>query len=88
MQVTNIYFSKIIKLDNRLREFNFRKLPNTENNYHVDVTDDRGHRIMFTMYPDAENTWHISSPEVPQWIQFAQGMLGELIESETTTMRD
>ena len=35
MQITNIYFSKIIKLENRLREFNFRKLPNTNNNFHV-----------------------------------------------------
>jgi iron only hydrogenase large subunit-like protein len=85
MQITNIYFSKIIKLENRLREFNFRKLPNTNNNFHVDVTDDRGQRIMFTMYPDAEHTWHISTTEVPGWIHYAQNILGQLIENKTTS---
>ena len=83
MMATNIYFTKIIKLENRLREFNFRKLPNTDNNYHVDVTDDRGKRFMFRMFTDAEQTWHISTAEVPQWVQYAQNILGQLIENET-----
>jgi hypothetical protein len=82
MRATNIYFTKIIKLENRLREFNFRKLPNTDNKYHVDVTDDRGNRHMFTMYPDAEHIWHINASELPEWVHFAQNILGELIEKE------
>lgn len=85
MRVTNVYFSKIIKIENRLREFNFRKLPNTNNNFHVDVTDDRGQRIMFTMYSDADHTWRISNNEVPGWIQYAQNLLGQLIDNETST---
>jgi hypothetical protein len=82
MQPTNIYFTKIIKLENRLREFNFRKLPNTANNYHVDVTDDRGNRFMFHMFPDAEQSWHFSTTELPQFVHYAQNILGQLIENE------
>ena len=51
----------------------------------MDVTDDRGQRIMFTMYPDAEHTWHISTSEVPQWIHYAQNILGQLIENEVSS---
>ena len=84
MQATHIFFTKVIKLGDRLREFNFRKLPNTDNNYHVDVTDDRGVRFMFKMYPDAQQSWHISNSEIPQWISHANNILGQLIENETS----
>ena len=49
MKATNIYFSKIVKMGERLREFNFRKIPSTDNEFHVDVTDDRGNRHMFIL---------------------------------------
>jgi hypothetical protein len=86
MQATNIYFTKLIKLENRVREFNFRKLPNTVNNYHVDVTDDRGERFMFRMFPNAEQSWQLSTNELPQWVQYANNILGQLIENETATL--
>jgi len=82
MQATNISFSKLVKIDDYVREVNFRKLPNTDNKYHVDVTDDRGHRIMFTMHKDAENRWQFSSQQLPVWLQFSENKLGELIEQE------
>jgi hypothetical protein len=79
MQVTNVYFSKIIKVGERLREFNFRKLPNTTNSFHVDVTDDRGQRIIFTMFLDEERNWKISSQNLPLWVSLAEGSLASII---------
>lgn len=79
MQVTNVYFSKIIKVGDRLREFNFRKLPGAVNSFHVDVTDDRGQRIIFTMFKDEENSWKIASQNLPLWVNYAEGSLAEII---------
>ena len=80
MQVTNVYFSKIIKVGERLREFNFRKLPNATNSFHVDVTDDRGQRIIFTMFKDEENSWKIGSQNLPLWVNYAEASLASIIE--------
>jgi hypothetical protein len=86
MQATNIFFYKIIKINDRLREFNFRKLPNTNNNFHVDVTDDRGQRLMFTMYQDMEKAWRIAATSIPLWVHSAEDRLGEVIEFETKSL--
>ena len=40
----NIHFTRLIKAAGRLREFNFRKLP--DHLFHVDVSDERGNRII------------------------------------------
>jgi hypothetical protein len=46
----NIQFTRTIKADNRLREFNFRKLGGLQEGvFTIDVVDDRGNRIMFKM---------------------------------------
>jgi hypothetical protein len=81
----NIAFTKLIKTDNRLREFNFRKLPDSEKQglFHVDVSDDRGNRIVFHMKKEsADKQWKISTVPVPQWIQNAETKLHEQIEIE------
>jgi len=38
---------------------------------------------MFKMYPDAQQSWQISNIELPQWVQTANNILGQLIENET-----
>ena len=80
MQVINIYFSKVIKVSDRLREFNFRKLPNAQNGFHVDVTDDRGQRIIFNMFKDEDKNWRIASQDLPTWVNFAESSLHSIIE--------
>jgi len=78
--IRNIHFTKLLKTAGRVREFNFRKLPG-ENLFHIDVSDDRGNRIVFKIQKEG-NHWHILQGDVPQWIQESEKKLGELIEEE------
>jgi hypothetical protein len=79
MRATNISFSRIIKLGDRLREFNFRKVPGT-NNYTVNVTDDKGQRILFTLRKNVEGSWMMEGVNLPLWLQFSESRLGGEIE--------
>ena len=48
--IKNIQFTKLVKAEGRLREFNFRKQNKLEDSvFTVDVSDDRGNRIIFSM---------------------------------------
>src|SRR5436190_2155587 len=47
--IRNIQFSKLIKVNGRLKEFNFRKPNSKESPFTVDVIDDRANRIIFHM---------------------------------------
>ncbi len=78
----NIQFTKTIKADNRLREFNFRKIGGLEEStFTVDVVDDRGNRIMFRMRKN-DNAWKIVSQPLPDWILKNEKSFHELIEEE------
>ncbi|HVG14728.1 MAG TPA: hypothetical protein VM935_07200 [Chitinophagaceae bacterium] len=77
----NVYFSKIIKAGERQREFNFRQLSEgADHRYHVDVNDDKGNRIIFSMYRDAEGKWKTSAQKLPLWIHNAEIILGDAID--------
>jgi hypothetical protein len=76
----NIAFSKIIKINERNWEFNFRKLPADYLSYHVDVTDDKGGRIQFSMYKSANGIWRATSNRLPLWITASEILIGEHIE--------
>jgi len=80
--VKNIQFTRTIKADNRLREFNFRKLGGLQEGiFTVDVVDDRGNRIMFRMQKD-DNTWRIVNQPLPEWIISSERVFNDLIEEE------
>jgi hypothetical protein len=80
--IKNIQFTKLIKAEGRLREFNFRK-PNglEEALTTVDVSDDRGHRIIFNMKKEG-GSWRIVQQPVPNWITQLEDKLSELIDEE------
>ncbi|HZH00076.1 MAG TPA: hypothetical protein VEY32_03285 [Flavisolibacter sp.] len=66
----NIYFSKVIKAGERQREFNFRQLSiHTDHSYFVDVPDDKGQRVSFTMKQVDEGQWQPEGDHLPAWIQ-------------------
>jgi hypothetical protein len=78
----NIQFSKLVKADGRLREFNFRKINGiAESLFTVDVSDDRGYRIMFRMRKDGEH-WKILEELLPKWIMENENVFHDLIEEE------
>ena len=48
--IKNIQFTRNLKVNGLVREFNFRKISGPPDElFHVDVVDDRGNRIMFRM---------------------------------------
>ncbi len=81
LQVTkNIQFSRLIKAEDRLREFNFRKMGGiNEGIFSVDVADDRGNRILFKMQKE-ENNWKIIETGLPLWVTGSTTFLHEKIE--------
>lgn len=80
--VRNVQFTRLVKVDGRLREFNFRKLggPN-EGIFTVDVSDDRGNRILFRMKKE-DTAWKIIPQQLPGWVMEKETSFHELIEEE------
>ena len=76
----NIAFSKILKINDRLWEFNFRRLPGEYSSYYADVTNEHGTRIPFSIYKSADGTWRATSNKLPLWIASAESLIGETIE--------
>lgn len=78
----NIQFTKLVKTEGRLREFNFRRVNGlNESVFTIDVSDDRGNRIMFKM-EKKDNFWKIQEHQLPSWIMQAESAFHELIEEE------
>ncbi len=84
--IKNIQFTKLIKVDGQLREFNFRKVnAKNESKFTVDVSDDRGRRIIFTMIKD-DGSWKIVSPDdLPPSVAKNEPILHDIIEEELKT---
>lgn len=81
--IKNIQFTKVLKAEGRMREFNFRKPNGREQALTtVDVSDDRGHRIIFNMQKDDNNNWKIVPQQLPAWVIQLENKLSELIEEE------
>jgi hypothetical protein len=79
----NIQFTKLMKAEGRLREFNFRKLSGlNEGLMTVDVSDDRGNRIMFTMQKNGTAWQFYHDVVLPDWILEQEQNLSEAIEAE------
>jgi hypothetical protein len=81
----NIHFTKLVKVNGRLKEFNFRKLggPN-EGQFTVDVSDDRGNRILFRMQKE-QDSWKIfpqPPQQLPSWVMDKESTFHDLIEEE------
>ena len=81
--IKNIQFTKLVKAEGRLREFNFRKFRGDDGEmlFSVDVVDDRGNRISFRMKKESGN-WKIVPGLWPAWVINVENNLHELIEEE------
>jgi len=82
LSIKNIQFTKLLKADGCLREFNFRKTANEGKTiFNIDVTDDRSNRIIFNMQKQ-DDLWKIQTQQLPSWITKSETNLHELIEQE------
>jgi hypothetical protein len=79
----NIQFTKLIKAEGRLREFNFRKVNGLlEELFTVDVSDDRGNRIMFKMQKQGNEWLILTEQPLPEWVKSNSARFNEAIEEE------
>jgi len=80
--IKNIQFTRLIKADGHLREFNFRKLTGFQDElFTVDVSDDRGNRIMFRMRKE-DGAWKIVAQPLPEWVIKNEAVFNDVIEEE------
>jgi hypothetical protein len=81
--IKNIQFTKLVKAEGRLREFNFRKYRGEDGEmlFSIDVVDDRGNRIIFRMKKE-ENNWKIMPGLWPTWVLGNEANFHTLIEEE------
>lgn len=80
--VRNIQFTRLIKAEGRLREFNFRKMMLLQDTlFSIDVVDDRGNRIMFRMNK-TDGGWQIIPQPLPAWITEQEKILSDMIQEE------
>lgn len=81
--IKNIQFTRLVKAEGRLREFNFRKYRADEGEFlfSVDVVDDRGNRILFRMRKE-DGGWKIVPAPLPTWVTNNEKVFDELIEEE------
>jgi hypothetical protein len=75
----NIAFTSLIKVRGRLREFNFRK--RSPSQYDVDTNDERGNRYFFKMEKQ-EDSWKISSADLPDWLTGIEDSIAAALEKE------
>ena len=77
-----VQFSLLVKAGGRLREFNFRKLRNTEEEalFTVNVCDEKDDRVFFTMTKN-EKDWAIPQ-QLPAWLSQSQKDLKKALEEE------
>jgi hypothetical protein len=80
--IRNIQFTRLIKVDGRLKEFNFRKLMNQgDERCSVDTVDERGNRIIFSVSKE-NGSWKLASALIPGWIVDYEKQLHDAIEEE------
>lgn len=78
----NIQFTKLIKANGRLKEFNFRKLNDHEEGmFTVDVVDERDSRVFFNIQK-VDNTWKLIKKPLPQWVLDNEDIFHQVIEEE------
>jgi hypothetical protein len=83
----NIQFTKLIKANGRLKEFNFRKLnDHKEGMFTVDVVDERDSRIFFSVQK-SEGGWKIIKQQgLPEWVSENEQIFHDVIEEEVRNL--
>jgi hypothetical protein len=75
----NIAFTSLIKINGRIREFNFRKRADLR--YDVDTNDEHGTRYFFKMVKE-EGVWKIDDNSLPEWLAGNENLIVAVIAKE------
>jgi hypothetical protein len=75
----NIAFTLLIKINGRIREFNFRKRGTSF--YDVDTNDERGNRYFFKMEKQAD-AWKINGTQLPGWLVDNESLISDAIANQ------
>ena len=79
----NIQFTKLIKANGRLKEFNFRKLnDHKEGMFTVDVVDERDNRVFFSVQKTDTGWKVVKQSQLPQWILENEQIFDDVIQEE------
>ena len=76
---TNIAFTLLIKVNGRLKEFNFRK--RSEVNYDANTNDELSSRYFFGMQK-IEGVWKITGKDLPAWLLDNEALISESLEKK------
>jgi hypothetical protein len=80
VKTVNVTFSKLVKLDSRQWEVNFRKLPTLPYQFHADTATLQGERIQFSIYRESDSSWRIAGRDIPEIISHSSDKLGSALE--------
>ncbi|MGK2863016.1 MAG: hypothetical protein ACSLE0_13865 [Chitinophagaceae bacterium] len=75
----NIAFTAHIKINGRIREYNFRKRSPVL--YDTDTSDERGNRFTFSMIKE-EDLWKIKDSKLPDWLIKSESLIHAAIVKE------
>jgi hypothetical protein len=79
-----IQFSKAIKANGVIREFNFLKIKTAAvPTYHVDVSDERGNRHYFSLVYENQG-WIIPKTTLPAWVMAVQHEIAAAVNEYET----
>ena len=79
MTVVNVAFTILIKIEGRLKEFNFRK--RSETLYDANTNDEYSVRFYFQLIKEEENQqWKIVGQSLPKWITDNGATISEALE--------
>ena len=73
----HIHFTLLIRINNRLREFNFYR--RNDALYETDTNDERGNRYFFKMFNE-EGAWKIDGTGLPDWIVTNEAAVHEALK--------
>lgn len=71
----NIAFTLVIKINGRLKEFNFRK--RNDSLYDANTNDEYSIRYYFQLKKEEPGSWQIVGQSLPQWISNNQNLVIE-----------
>ncbi len=84
--MSNLHFTRLIKAKDKLREFNFRRLPAGNGSlFHVDVSDDRSNRLIFKIGKEGAGAWKILDDILPAWVYESEKDIADAIETQIAT---